>query len=107
AENVGWAFQIGFVGSVFFGLTAWYLLLGGRHVAASGCLIAALMCSSIGEPMVVGAAVIALVQHPRHRALLALVAPVTAYLTWFALIGHLGLNASTDNFSARTARALP
>ena len=57
-----WAFQVGFVGSVFFGLLAIELLDGYRRarpgpgprlVYAGMDIVAALMCSTIGDAMLV------------------------------------------------------
>lgn len=125
AEDLAWAFQIGFVGSVLFGLFAIDLLdrpatggrgpghlgpvhLGHSHlVLASLSLLASLMCSTIGDAMVAGAAVLAFARLPWRRALSVLALPVVAYVTWFAGVGRLGLSAHSDRFTLRTATGLP
>lgn len=115
AEDLGWAFQVGFVGSLFFGLLAWDLMDDGgparpalaRYPLASLALLASLMCSTIGDAMVVGAAVLALAGKPRRRAVTVLALPVVSYATWFALIGHKGLSASADRTTWHTLRSLP
>lgn len=112
AEDLAWAFQIGFVGSVLFGLVAWQLLSGGApraatDMGASVALLASLMCSTIGDSMLVGAAVIVLAQGPRSRAFRVLALPLASYVLWFATIGHRGLTSPTDAMSWTTFRALP
>jgi hypothetical protein len=113
AEDLAWGFQIGFVGSVVFGLLAFDLLdrrprPQPRHlVLASLSLLASLMCSTIGDAMVVGAAVLAFARLPWRRAVAVLAVPVVAYVTWFAGVGHLGLSAHSDRFTLGTFTALP
>ncbi len=114
AEDLAWAFQIGFVGSVMFGLVAFDLIdspaaarRSGRLALASLALLASLMCSTIGDAMVVGAAVLAFARLPWRRAVALLALPVLAYLTWFAGVGHLGLAAHSDRFTLGTLTALP
>jgi hypothetical protein len=114
AEDLAWAFQIGFVGSVMFGLVALDLMdrpaadrRNGLLVWASLALLASLMCSTIGDAMVVGAAVLAFARFPWRRAVAVLALPVVAYVTWFAGVGHLGLTAHSDRFTPGTIAALP
>jgi hypothetical protein len=113
AEDLAWGFQIGFVGSVMFGLLALDLLdrrprPQPRHmVFASLSLLASLMCSTIGDAMVVGAAVLAFARLPWRRAVAVIALPVTVYLAWFAGVGRLGLSAHSDRFTLGTFSALP
>ena len=113
AEDLAWGFQIGFVGSVMFGLLAFDLLdrrprPQPRHmVLASLSLLAGLMCSTIGDAMVVGAAVLAFARFPWRRAVAVIALPVAAYLAWFAGVGRLGLSAHSDRFTLGTLSALP
>ena len=106
AEDLAWGFQIGFVGSVLFGLLAFDLLdrrprPGWRQlVLASVSLVASLMCSTIGDAMVVGAAVLAFARLPWRRALAVLALPIFSYALWFSGVGRLGLSAHSDRFTA-------
>ena len=104
AEDLAWAFQIGFVGSVLFGLVAIDLLdrpAGVPRPATAGAsvaLLAGLMCSTLGDAMVVGAAVLAFARLPRRRALATIGPPVAVYAVWFATVGRLGLAEHSDRF---------
>ena len=114
SEDLAWAFQIGFVGSVLFGLLAFDLMdrpgaakRAGHLALASLCLLASLMCSTIGDAMVVGAAVLAFARLPWGRALAVLALPVVAYGAWFAGVGRLGITAHSDRFTVGTLTSLP
>lgn len=115
SEDLAWAFQIGFVGSVLFGLLAFDLLdrrppsfattrLDGL---ASVALLASLMCSTVGDAMVAGGAVLIFARRPWRRALSVLALPVVSYVIWFALIGHLGLRSHADQLTTSTVTGLP
>ena len=96
AENIVWAFQIGFVGSVFCGLLAILLLdrapiTAGRRVAASLALVASLMFSGMGLFFCGAIAVDLLLDRERRSALLVLIAPAAAYLVWFLTFGVSGV----------------
>src|SRR5205823_2030072 len=102
AEDIVWAFQIGFTGSVAFGLLAMLLLEGnppfpGRLVPASAALIASLMCSGAGLVFLVALGVELGLDVRRRRFLLALVAPVAAYIEWFLAYG-IGPAGLSDSF---------
>ena len=113
AEDLAWGFQIGFVGSVLFGLLAFDLLDRRPRpgwpqlVLASVSLVASLMCSTIGDAMVVGAAVLAFARLPWRRALAVLALPIFSYALWFSGVGRLGLSAHSDRFTLGTLTALP
>lgn len=143
AQDFGWAFQVGFVGSVMFGLLALDLLdrlppapappasgpvppapapapgragalsgvlatlPRGRDLAASAALLASLMCSTIGDAMVVGAAVLAFARLSRARAVRMLWPPVACYVVWFAGVGRLGIVDHSDHFDLTTFTSLP
>ena len=99
AENLYWAFQTGFVGSVAFGV--WALVLVERddrrgHVLASALLVASLMSSGIGLFFVaaVGARTLA---DRMYRACAVAAAPsAVAYLLWFAAFGHDAVGESRE-----------
>ena len=113
AEDLAWGFQVGFVGSVLFGLLAFDLLDRRPRpgwpqlVLASVSLVASLMCSTIGDAMVVGAAVLAFARLPWRRALAVLALPIFSYVLWFSSVGRLGLSAHSDRFTLGTLTALP
>ncbi len=114
AENLTWAFQVGFVGSVFFGLLAIELLDGYRPGVpparlwyAGASLMAAVMCSTIGDAMLVAAAVVAAARFARRQALWVVGAPLAAYAVWFAVVGRLGISAHSDRFSLAGVSGVP
>lgn len=88
SEDLIWAFQITFLGSVAFGLFALLVLdteRGGpwRPVAASLSLLVALMCSGIGLLFWVASAADLALDPRRRRYLLALAAPAAVYGGWY------------------------
>ena len=92
AENLLWAFQMGFVGSVLFG----YLMIlvtdtnrwsAVRLVGAWGLGLLALMCSTIGVVMVVVAALTALLRRGIRTAVLVASVPAAAFLAWYLSYG--------------------
>jgi hypothetical protein len=116
AEDLASAFQVTFVASVLFGYVAFDLLdrpaLGPRvtrrrDALASGALLASLMCSTIGDAMVVGAALLLFARRPRRRALGILGLPAISYIIWFGFVGRLGVNSSADHLSVAKVTALP
>ena len=157
AEDWGWAFQVGFAGSVAFGLAALDLLehpgptglrrsrglrdgrgllrrqaqvhtqgqvhhrawrppawqlptwlpAPGPDLAASCALLASLMCSTVGDAMVVGAAIVAFARLGWRRASQVLWPPVACYAIWFVGVGRLGIAAHSDHFNLSTFTGLP
>ena len=92
AENLLWAFQMGFVGSVLFG----YLMIlvtdtdrwsAVRLVGAWGLGLLALMCSTIGVVMVVVATLTALLRRGIRTAVLVASLPAAAFLAWYLIYG--------------------
>jgi hypothetical protein len=126
-EDLSSAFQIGFVASVLFGLLAFDLLdrpagdpltgratgrapllTGGRRdVLASLALLASLMCSTVGDAMVIGAAVLLFARRSGRGALGVLALPVASYVVWFAFLGRPGVSAPGDHFALTTFTTLP
>lgn len=88
-----WPFELGFVGSVFFGLAAMLSLEREEprwDIAACVCLTLACGFSELGLPFVAGAAAAILLgprESWRRRAFLAAV-PVVLYAIWYAGWGH-------------------
>ena len=116
AEDLASAFQVSFVGSVLFGFVAFDLLdrpntepasTRRRDVLASCALLASLMCSTIGDAMVIGAAVLLFARRPPKRALAVLALPVCSYVVWFAFVGRLGLTSRADQLSLTKVTTLP
>lgn len=98
-ENLLWAIQVSYVGSVAAGLGA-LLLLEHRtrrsDVWASVLLVVAYCSSSLGIPLLIGVAVeLALGANARRRIWVA-GAPVALYLVWRAAFGE-GSDLITDN----------
>jgi hypothetical protein len=104
AENTLWAFQIGFIGSCLGGVAA--LICFDVAVAHSDdrwgrrsfwmgeiFLVAALMCSGMGVPMVITAAAWTLLRRGPAAALRTVALPIVAYIVWFAVWGHTGFSA--------------
>ena len=89
------AFQIGFVGSLLFGLLAVESVENDRLVLPAVWGVLAIMCSDIGVPMVVGAALVALARRKPRIAALAAVPPAFVFLVWYEVIGDKGTNAGT------------
>ena len=94
SENLYWAFQITFVGSVAFGL--WALVLveqSGRRslVLASASLLASLMSSGLGLVFLVALGVRTLLDASLRERSVAVIPPFLAFLCWFAVVGYDGL----------------
>lgn len=125
AEDLTWAFQVGFVSSLVFGLAA-LEVAEGRHwsdlrphgsqvtaaplahdMGASLLAIAALMCSDVGVAMAVALGVVVLARYGWRRCARVLAVPVAAYLTWFALAGYTGLSETGDTFESSVLLKLP
>ena len=93
AENIFWGFQVGFVGSAFFGLAA--LLLADhdgsdrrRDGLALLCGLASLLCSGIGIPFVVGLG-IAIWFRRGLRPAVAIVLPLAVmFAMWYVAFGR-------------------
>src|SRR5919204_1123500 len=103
AENTLWAFQIGFVGSTLFGLLSLLLVLRSAKLTSRNawskwaCLIASLMCSGIGVPMVIAAGVLAFIRWSWRAALQVASVPIAVFIAWYLVIGQQG--TAHDNTS--------
>jgi hypothetical protein len=91
SENLFWAFQTGFVGSVAFGL--WALVLIERPgraagVGASLLLIASLMSSGMGLFFLVAAFGRTILDPDIRRRVTAVIPPTVVYLAWYVTVGH-------------------
>jgi len=100
AENLLWAFQIGFIGSVAFGLMAILLVnhdgrWGARDVGAWVVSIAGLAFSGVSVTMVAVAGLVVLMRRGWRQAALTVSVPGIVYLVWFLLIGDENLGSSS------------
>lgn len=113
ASDMTSAFQVTFVSSVLFGLAALLLIDNPgpsnwrRDALASLCLLAALMCSTVGDAMVAGAAVVLVARRPWRNVLSLLALPVVSYAVWFSFLGRPSVSAPRDHFSLTTFTTLP
>ncbi len=82
AQNILWAFQIGFLGSVLAGLLALLALDRGRRVWACIALVTAMLCSSLGVPFALGVAAEQLARRER-RTLWIPAVPLALYTLWY------------------------
>ncbi len=93
-ENLLWAFQISFVGSVASGLGMLLALEGPssqrRLAVAVGLLTASLMFSGIGLFFGIAAAARLLRDPPRRRELLWFAPVGLAFAAWYLAFGHAG-----------------
>lgn len=90
-ENLLWAFQIGFIGSVALGLAALLLVnhagrWGRRDVGAWFVSIAGLMFSGVSVTMVTVAGITVLMRRGLRQAALTVAAPGIVYLVWYFLV---------------------
>ncbi len=100
SENLSWAFQVGFVGSLAAGLLLLLLVddTGERRrvaLVATGA-VASLMLSGISVVMVVAVGLAALARWGWRKAA-AMTAPAAAvYLVWLKFCGRVGLEGGTS-----------
>lgn len=89
-QNLLWAFQMTFMGSILGGLAAWALLdRDTRRCDIGACLAlaVALSCSGVGLPFVPGLAAEIAWRH-RWRRLWLVAVPFALYLVWYSQYGH-------------------
>ena len=96
ADNLLWAFQIGFVGSVAFGLAAvlWMdrdtLTVRGEGTGW-GLSILGLACSGISIPLVAGTAAVSWMRRGFGAFVRTTAVPAAVFLVWFVSVGRSGL----------------
>jgi hypothetical protein len=91
-ENLLWAFQIGFIGSMALGLAGLLLVnhdgrWGARDVAGWVVSVVGLMFSGITVTMVAVAGLTVLMRRGWRHAVLTVSVPGAVYVTWFFLTG--------------------
>ena len=96
-ENLLWAFQIGFIGSVALGMAALLLVNHGgrwglRDAGAWLVSIAGLMFSGVSVTMVTVAGLTVLMRRGWRQAALTVSLPGVVYLVWFFQIGNQNLD---------------
>ena len=114
SENLYWAFQATFVGSVFFGLWALVFVESrGRRsaVIASLILLGSVLCSGMGLFFVVAVVVRTLLDAGLRRRVLVVVPSVATYAAWYiafgrAAVGDQGAIAGPLELARFVARGL-
>ncbi len=109
-QNIEWAFQTGFVGSVAGGVWALVALdMPGRRstIAASLLLLASLMCSSIGLFWLVAVTVQLILDRAHRGRLWAIVPAVASYIVWYVAYGAAGTEADRQALTIRSLIELP
>jgi hypothetical protein len=92
AENLVWAFQISFVGSTLFGVSAVYLAVTGtanwrKTGVLAGLILASLATSGVGLAYLVVVPLV-LARRRRRYAVAVFGLPMLVYLPWYAMYGH-------------------
>jgi hypothetical protein len=90
AENILWAFQIGYVGALVCGLAAFLLAWDdsgsrARFAATVAVSVFSLTWSGTAIPLVVATAAMVWWRQGWRRALIAAVVPAAVYLVWYAV----------------------
>jgi hypothetical protein len=88
-ENLFWAFQLGYVGSIAAGLWALVVLREPAtriRATLAACLLLIAVASGPGGPiLLVAGLVVAATDRTRRRYLLALMVPFAAYAAWYVI----------------------
>lgn len=110
-EDLFWAFQIGFVGSVAAGVWALVIIYAAVDrralIAAGGLLLVAVATSGLGLFFLMAAGTLALFDPSRRRALRPIVAVGAIYVAWFLIFGRAGLDTTHSPFSLTAVAGLP
>jgi hypothetical protein len=98
-QDIVWAFQIGFVGALVFGLTQLLLAdhdgpFDARDFWGLAAGAAALMCSGVGVVMVVVVGIATLLRRGWRAALFHTVPLAALFGAWFVGIGHDNYNST-------------
>lgn len=98
AENLTWAFQIGFIFSVYFGIAAVYFADSQKKWNVSrvailwALLLLSLASSGLGIPMLLCIAIVVLVRRGWRPMIAVLSVPVVVYAIWYELYGYQGIS---------------
>ncbi len=102
AQDLDWAFQIGFDASLLFGLLGLALLHGtevGRWRRIGGCvaLLLGLASSGIGLFYLAAAGLDALLQRDRWQRIWPVAVGLAVFVVWFGKFGKAGLSVNHDS----------
>jgi hypothetical protein len=103
--NVTWAFQLGFVGSLLFGLLSVEAVERDQKVLPAVWGVCALMFSDIGVAMIVTVGLVALAHRKFRLAAYSALPPAAIFLVWYALVGHNGADPAS-NFKVLTVGSM-
>jgi hypothetical protein len=98
-QNLTWAFQISFVGSLAFGLLAVDAVERDRPWMPASWGVCSLLCSGVGVPMVFAAGLVALVRRKPRIAASAVLIPGAIFLIWYEYVGRTGRVSAIDTKS--------
>jgi hypothetical protein len=109
AENLFWAFQAGFIGSIAIGLLQLVLLdkhqsIGAREYLASFLGIVSIATQGTGITTTFFVLLFLLVRKQYVRSLIVTVPPACVFLTWFVMVGNRG---QSDRPSMETNLDIP
>jgi hypothetical protein len=101
AEDLYWAFQLGFDASVMFGLLALYLMHPReagrvRQLAGFAAMLLALASSGIGLFYCAAVGVDMALDRERRRRLWTVAVSAVVYVTWYEMFGKAGVRAAGD-----------
>lgn len=105
SENLLWAFQMGFVGSVAAGLLHVLLVdhagaFGRRDVAGWGVAVVGLAFSGIGVTMTATVGLVALLRRGVKASVATVAPPAVVSLVWFTTVGRRGLGEGGSTATA-------
>lgn len=112
-ENLYWAFQIGFVGSLAAGLAAILVFdaapLTGRRAMLGGTLLLAALATTGGPGLAccVAVGVELLLDTRRRRMAVALAIPVGSYLAWYLAVGRAVIESHRGPFTLGGVSEVP
>ena len=109
AENLLWAFQAGFIGSIAIGLLQLILLdnresIGGKECLASFLGVVSIATQGTGITSTFIVFIFLLVQKQYIRSLVVTVPPALVFSIWFVMIGKSG---QSDQLSYETSLDIP
>ncbi len=106
SENLLWAFQIGFVGSIAAGLVEVYLVDQDdtlrRRVLAYAAGLAALMCSGLGVLMVAASGLVCLARRGLKAAALHTAPLAAVFLLWLLIVDNPDVSTNLQSPSLET-----
>ena len=110
-ENLFWAFQLAFVACTAFALAALILLdaapTAPRAVLVAVVVVAALMSSGLGLPVLVIVTVELLLRPRWRRHLWIAVVGAAIYAVWFAAIGRVNVGSQGNPFTVQALLNIP